>query len=130
MVLETFFHVNNTDMFCSIEKPTLYMHKSIPEYYNMINSKTTFGIMAIFAASMLVTGALLSAPSYASGDKHKDKDGVSGDGNTNLKFKNENKPIVSGFDHDVESDQSNCVTFKLAACEFGLELGLIGLGEP
>ena len=48
----------DTDMFYSIRKLTLYMHKSITECYNMINSKTTLGIMAIFAASMLVTGAL------------------------------------------------------------------------
>ena len=39
----------------------------------MINSKT-LGIMAIFAASVLVTGALIATPSYAKGD-HKDKDG-------------------------------------------------------
>ena len=37
----------------------------------MINSKT-LGIMAIFAASVLVTGALVAAPSYASSN-HKDK---------------------------------------------------------
>ena len=112
-------------MFCSIEKPTLYMHKSIPEYYNMINSKTTLGLIAIFAASMLVTGALLSAPSsYASGDKHKDKDGVSGDGNTNLKFKNENKQPISGFDNEVDNEQINCIPFKGGDCvtsPFGLE---------
>ena len=103
------------------------MHKIITECYNMINSKTTLGIMAIFAASMLVTGALIAAPSYASKD-HKDRDGVSGDGNTNLKFKNSNKPIVSGFDNDAPNDQSNCVTFKLAACELELDLGgLIGI---
>ena len=119
-------------MFHSIEKLTLYMHKSIPECYNMINSKITLSIMAIFAASVLVTGAMVAAPSsiYASGDNHKDKskdkDGISGDGNTNLKFKNVNKPIVSGFDNDVPNDQSNCITFKLAACELGLDLGLIG----
>ena len=98
----------------------------------MITSKTTLGLMAIFAASVLVTGALVAAPSsiYASGDNHKDKskdkDGISGDGNTNLKFKNVNKPIVSGFDNEAPNDQSNCITFKLAACEFGLDLGLIG----
>ena len=57
------------------------MHKSTTECYNMINSKT-LGIMAIFAASILVTGALIATPSYASGDGHKDKYGVSGDGNT------------------------------------------------
>jgi hypothetical protein len=105
------------------------MHKSIPECYNMINSKITLGIMAIFAASVLVTGALIATPSYASNGGHKDKDGVSGDGNTNLKFKNSNKPIVSGFDNEVPNDQSNCLTFKLAACEIGLDLGgLIGGG--
>jgi hypothetical protein len=96
----------------------------------MITSKTTLGLMAIFAASVLVTGAMVAAPSsiYASGDNHKDKgkDGISGDGNTNLKFKNVNKPIVSGFDNEVPNDQSNCITFKLAACELGLDLGLIG----
>jgi hypothetical protein len=91
----------------------------------MINSKITLGIMAIFAASVLVTGALIATPSYASNGGHKDKDGVSGDGNTNLKFKNSNKPIVSGFDNEAPNDQSNCLTFKLAACE--LEFGLGGL---
>jgi hypothetical protein len=128
MVLETFFHVNNADMFCSIEKPTLYMHKSIPEYYNMINSKTTLGIIAIFAASMLVTGALLSAPSYASGDKHKDKDGVSGDGNTNLKWKNINKQPVSGFDNEADNEQVNCIPFKGGECATSPD-GLI-IGPP
>ncbi len=92
----------------------------------MISSKTSLSIIAIFAASVLVTGSLIAAPSYASGDKHKDKDGVSGDGNTNLKFKNSNKPIISGFDNEAPNDQSNCLTFKLAACELGLDLGLIG----
>src|ERR1051326_2880531 len=113
-------------MFCSIERLIIYMHKSIPEYYNMISSKTTLSIMAIFAASVLVTGALIATPSYASNGGHKDKDGISGDGNTNLKFKNSNKPIISGFDNDAPNDQSNCLTFKLATCELGLDLGLIG----
>ena len=80
----------------------------------MINSKTTLGIMAIFAASMLVTGALIAAPSYASKD-HKDRDGVSGDGNTNLKFKNVNKP-TGGWDNDGPNEQSNCIAFKGADC--------------
>ena len=104
-------------MFRSIEKLILYMHKNATELYNMITSKTTLGLMAIFAASMLVTGALLSAPSYASGDKHKDKDGVSGDGNTNLKFKNENKQPISGFDNEVDNEQINCIPFKGGDCE-------------
>ncbi len=60
----------------------------------MINSKT-LGIMAIFAASVLVTGALIPRPSYASGDglknKNTDKTGVSVDGNTHLKFTNVDK---------------------------------------
>jgi hypothetical protein len=109
-------------MFYSIRKLTLYMHKSTTGKYNMINSKT-LGIMAIFVASILVTGALIATPSYASGEGHKDKDGVSGDGNTNLKFKNSNNPIVSGFDNEAPNDQSNCLSFKLAACELDLDLG-------
>ena len=86
----------------------------------MITSKTTLGLMAIFAASVLVTGALVAATpsSYASGDNHKDKskDGVSGDGNTNLKFKNINKPNIGGWDADADNTQSNCITFKGADC--------------
>ena len=70
----------------------------------------------------MVTGALVATPSYAS-NGHKDKDGVSGNGNTQFKFKNSNKPIVSGFDNDAPNDQSNCLTFKLASCELELDLG-------
>ena len=92
------------------------MHKSIPECYNMINSKTTLSIIAIFAASVLVTGSLIAAPSYASGGGHKDKDGVSGDGNTNLKFKNINKPHIGGWDVDADNEQSNCIAFKGGEC--------------
>ena len=74
----------------------------------MINSKT-LGIMAIFAASVLVTGALTATPSYASVDAHKDKnkdknkdkDGVSGDGDTNLKFTSVDKPYFSVFYNNV-----------------------------
>jgi hypothetical protein len=97
------------------------MHKNATELYNMITSKTTLGLMAIFAASVLVTGALVGAPSsYASGDNHKDKskdkDGISGDGNTNLKFTNVNKPNIGGWDADAENLQSNCIAFKGADC--------------
>jgi hypothetical protein len=60
----------------------------------MINSMT-LGVMAIFAASVLVTGALAATPSYASGDglkdKNNDKNGASGDGETNLQFTNVDK---------------------------------------
>ena len=84
----------------------------------MINSKTTLGIMAIFAASMLVTGALLSAPSYASGDKHKDKskDGVSGDGNTITIQINKGGAKAFGSDVTATNTQKNCLTFKFASC--------------
>ena len=88
----------------------------------MINSKTTLGLMAIFAASVLVTGAMVAAPSsiYASGDNHKDKskdkDGISGDGNTNLHFKNINKQPIGGWDVDADNEQSNCISFKGGAC--------------
>jgi hypothetical protein len=95
------------------------MHKSIPEYYNMINSKTTLGLMAIFAASVLVTGALLTAPSsYASGDKHKDKskDGVSGDGNTITIQINKGGAKAFGSDVTATNTQKNCLTFKFASC--------------
>ncbi len=83
----------------------------------MISSKTSLSIIAIFAASVLVTGSLIAAPSsYASGDKHKDKDGVSGDGNTNLNFKNINKQPVGGWDVDADNEQSNCIAFKGGEC--------------
>ena len=87
----------------------------------MITSKTTLGLMAIFAASVLVTGSLVAAPSsYASGDSHKDKskdkDGVSGDGNTNLNFKNVNKQPIGGWDADADNEQSNCIAFKGGEC--------------
>jgi hypothetical protein len=112
-------------MFCSIEKLILYMHKSIPECYNMINSKITLGIMAIFAASVLVTGALIATPSYASNGGHKDKDGVSGDGNTNLNFKNINKQPIGGWDVDADNEQSNCIAFKGGEC-----VGAFPIGPP
>ena len=75
----------------------------------MINSKT-LGIMAIFAASVLVTGALIAAPSYASGD-----------GNTIVKEKNEGKAITSGFFTEAENKQSNCLTVYSSPCTvFGI----------
>jgi hypothetical protein len=87
----------------------------------MISSKTTLGLMAIFAASVLVTGALVATPPssiYASGDNHKNKgkDGISGDGNTNLKFKNVNKQPIGGWDVDADNKQSNCIAFKGGEC--------------
>ena len=98
-------------MFCSIEKLTLYMHKSIPECYNMINSKITLSIMAIFAASVLVTGALIATPSYASNGGHKDKDGVSG--------RRKHKPQIQEFKQaNVYADltqtmsRATAITFK------------------
>ena len=39
-------------------------------------------------------------------DKSKDKDGVSGDGNTNLKFKNVNKQPIGGWDTEADNEQS------------------------
>ena len=82
----------------------------------MINSKT-LGIMAIFAASVLVTGALMATPSYAKGD-HKDKDGVSGDGNTIVKEKNDGKAIASGFGTTAINLQNNCIN-SLLVSDFG-----------
>jgi hypothetical protein len=82
----------------------------------MISSKITLSIMAIFAASVLVTGALIATPSYASNGGHKDKDGISGDGNTNLKFKNVNKQPIGGWDVDADNKQSNCIAFKGGEC--------------
>jgi hypothetical protein len=74
----------------------------------MINSKTTLGLIAIFAVSLLVTGALLSAPSsYASGDKHKDKDGVSGDGNTVIIQISNGHTSANGFGTEATNSQSN-----------------------
>ena len=70
----------------------------------MINSKT-LGIMAIFAASVLVTGALIAAPSYAKGD-----------GNTIVKEKNDGKAIASGFGTTAFNTQSNCVTVASYPC--------------
>ena len=71
----------------------------------MINSKT-LGIMAIFAASVLVTGALVAAPSYASSN-HKDKDGVSGDGNTIIIQTSNGKAVASGYGTEASNIQSN-----------------------
>ena len=98
-------------MFCSIGKLILYMHKSIPECYNMINSKITLSIMAIFAASVLVTGALIATPSYASGDSHKDKskDGVSGDGNTITIQISNGKTSANGLGNEASNVQSNSI---------------------
>ena len=73
---------------------------------NMINSKT-LGIMAIFAASVLVTGALVAAPSYAKGD-----------GNTITKEKNEGKAIASGFGTTAINLQNNCIN-SLLVSNFG-----------
>jgi hypothetical protein len=93
-------------MFYSIRKLTLYMHKSTTGKYNMINSKT-LGIMAIFAASILVTGALIATPSYASGEGHKDKDGVSGDGNTIIIQISNGKTSANGLGTEASNTQSN-----------------------
>ncbi len=86
----------------------------------MINSKTSLSIIAIFAASVLVTGVLLATPSYASGgghkDKSKDKDGVSGDGNTITIQISKGEAKASGSDVTATNTQKNCLTFKLASC--------------
>ena len=86
----------------------------------MITSKTTLGLMAIFAASVLVTGALVAAPSsiYASGDNHKDKskDGISGDGNTITIQISKGEANAFGSDVTATNTQKNCLTFKLASC--------------
>jgi hypothetical protein len=87
----------------------------------MISSKTTLGLMAIFAASVLVTGALVAVPSsYASGDNHKDKskdkDGVSGDGNTITIQISKGEANAFGSDVTATNTQKNCLTFKLASC--------------
>jgi len=88
----------------------------------MITSKTTLGLMAIFAASVLVTGALVAtpSPSYASGDNHKDKskdkDGVSGDGNTITIQISKGEANAFGSDVTATNTQKNCLTFKLASC--------------
>ncbi len=58
--------------------------------------KNNLGIIAVFAASVLVIRALTTTPSYASGNGHKDKNGVSGDGKTNIKLKNVGAPYLSG----------------------------------
>ena len=75
--------------------------------------------MAIFAASVLVTAALMATPSFAKGDhKDKDKDGVSGDGNTVVKEKNEGKAIASGFFTKASNLQNNCIS-SLLVVNFG-----------
>ena len=74
----------------------------------MISSKTTLGLIAIFAASVLVTGSLIAAPSsYASGDKHKDKDGVSGDGNTIIIQISKGQTSANGLNTEASNTQSN-----------------------
>ncbi len=88
------------------------MHKNITELYNMITSKTTLGLMAIFAASVLVTGALVATPPssiYASGDNHKNKgeDGVSGDGNTIIIQISNGKTSANGLGTQASNIQSN-----------------------
>ena len=85
----------------------------------MINPKTTLGIMAIFVASVLVTGSLVGAPStYASGDNNRDKskDGVSGDGNTITIQISKGEAKAFGSDATATNNQKNCLTFKLASC--------------
>jgi hypothetical protein len=82
----------------------------------MISSKTTLGLIAIFAASVLVTGASVavpSSPSYASGDNHKDKskdkDGVSGDGNTIVIQISKGKTTANGLGTEASNIQSNSI---------------------
>ena len=86
----------------------------------MISSKTTLGLMPIFAVLIFVTGALVAAPSssYASGDSHKDKskDGVSGDGNTITIQISKGEANAFGSDVTATNTQKNCLTFKLASC--------------
>jgi hypothetical protein len=72
----------------------------------MIISKTTLAVMAIFAVSMLVTGSFMAAPSYASGG-HKDKDGVSGDGNTIVIQISNGKASANGLGTEASNIQSN-----------------------
>ena len=77
----------------------------------MISSKT-LGIMAIFVASVLVTGSLVGAPSsYASSDNHKDKskDGVSGDGNTIVIQISNGKASANGLGTEASNVQSNSI---------------------
>ena len=81
----------------------------------MINSKT-LGIMAIFAASVLVTGALASTPSYASGDglkdKNTDKKGTSGEGNTIVTQTSNAKNSAHGFATEASNVQSNSIVIN------------------
>ena len=72
--------------------------------------------MAIFAASVLVTGALTATPSYASGDAHKDKnkdkDGVSGDGDTIVTQISNGKNSAHGFATEASNIQSNSIVIN------------------
>ena len=86
------------------------MCKNLTESSNLINSKT-LGIMAIFAASVLVTGALIAAPSYAKGD-----------GNTITDFKNKGEAKAGGYGSFAFNAQSNCLTVYSYPCiEVGSE---------
>jgi hypothetical protein len=77
----------------------------------MINSKT-LGIMAIFAASVLVTGALAATPSYASGDGLKNKNGTSGDGDTIVTQISNAKNSAHGFATEASNVQSNSIVIN------------------
>jgi hypothetical protein len=82
----------------------------------MINSKTTLAVMAILAASLLVTGSFIATPSYAS-NGHKDKkDSVSGDGNTIIIQNSKGEAKASSSDVTATNTQSNCIALKGGDC--------------
>jgi hypothetical protein len=77
----------------------------------MINSKTLW-IFAIFAASVLVTGALTATSSYASGNGHKDTNDVSGDNNTIVTQISNGKNSAHGFGTEASNVQSNSIVIN------------------
>ncbi len=83
---------------------------------NMISQNTTLGVLAILAASVLVTWALVASPSYAAGDGHKDKRGISGSNNTIIVQKSKGEAIANGYDTEAINQQSNCLTFDGSTC--------------
>src|SRR5215217_6602013 len=84
------------------------MHKSITRFYNMINPKTLC-MVAIFAASILVTGALIATPSYASKD-HKDNSKFNSV--PTAKITTDNKRYSIGADYIVIEGDDMSISFK------------------
>ncbi len=78
----------------------------------MISKNITLGVIAVLAASMLVTWALAASPSYADEGGHKGKREISGNNNTIIVQISKGKAIAQGADTEASNIQSNTLVIK------------------